>query len=221
MENEVDLLQVYYMVMRRKWIIVYSTLGALMLSMIYSFFIVQPVYEASVSIIIGKEEARLFWEDRYTNSDISLYVQVAKTYEEIAKSRTVLKRTRELLGDQGFDEIKEIKIVAKPNTQVLMISVSHRSPGGAAIWADALGEVFIQVAGEVLPAGQLSILDIAQQPKAPISPNRKVNIGIGGILGIMLGIGIALLFGYISPAIETEEDVKQYLDLPILGVVSE
>ncbi|WHH57514.1 Wzz/FepE/Etk N-terminal domain-containing protein [Petroclostridium sp. X23] len=219
MENEIDLLQLYHILMRRKWIIIFITLIAVIISAIFSFFVVQPVYEANVNIIIGKEEAQYFLEDKYTNSDIALYLQVAKTYEEIAKSRAVRYRTEQAVQDGSFEQVKNIKVASKSSTQVLTITISHFSAEAAAVCANALAENFIQVAGEVLPAGQLKILDKAERPEQPSSPNRKLNIAIGSVLGMMISIGIVMLLEFINRSIESEQDVKNYLNLPVLGVV--
>ncbi|MEW9123866.1 MAG: Wzz/FepE/Etk N-terminal domain-containing protein [Thermotaleaceae bacterium] len=219
MEYEIDLSQIYCMLMRRKWFILCITMLGITLSQIYSFFIVEPIYKANVSIIIGKEDTQFFLEDKYTNNDVMLYLKVAKTYEEIAKSRIVRNKAEGLLEDEVFKGIIHLQVSAKSDTQVLNITVSHGSPQAAVMCADALAKSFIQVANEVLPASQLKILDKAEWPKMPVSPNYKLNMAIGAVLGMMVAVGLIFLLEYLNPTIESEEDIRRYLEFPVLGIV--
>ena len=216
MENEIDLIYLWKILSRRKRIIIWITIVAIILASIYAFAFMETLYEASVSIIIGKEEAKYFLEDRYTVSDVSLYIQVAKTYEEIAQSAAVYQRTKGVLQDADFDQITSVKAASKPGTQVLTVSVVHPLPDKAVIFANAVAENFLQVASEVLPAGELNILDKAESAR-PASTSKIMIIVIGAILGVAFSSGMILLMEYINKNIECEEDVKRYLNLPVLG----
>ena len=65
----------------------------------------------------------------------------------------------------------------------------------------------------------IRIVEIAQVPLAPIKPNKKRNILLGVILGLLCGSGLAFLLEYLDQTIHTEEDVQKYYDLPVLTVV--
>ena len=43
------------------------------------------------------------------------------------------------------------------------------------------------------PRVQVEVIQPARTPKVPVSPNAKVNLALGFILGAGLGVGIALL----------------------------
>jgi capsular polysaccharide biosynthesis protein len=218
MGNVNEFIYLWDVLIKRKWIIVSITAIATLLSFAYGIFLMTPTYDADVSIIIGKEKARYFLEDRYTSSDITLYLQVTKTYEEIAISRAVYQKTKEHLQDNDFELIKDIKAVSKPDTQVLVVTVTHPSPDKAAQYANALAENFILVAEGVFPAGELRILDKAQQPVHPTN-DRKIIIIIGFILGVLVSTGITLLLEFTNKSIECERDVKKYLGVPVLGIL--
>lgn len=63
------------------------------------------------------------------------------------------------------------------------------------------------------------IIDPALTPSKPIKPNKRKNLALGFILGLMLGVGLAFLLEYLDRSIKTVEDVKELLGLSIYGII--
>ncbi|MBN1622142.1 MAG: polysaccharide biosynthesis tyrosine autokinase [Endomicrobiales bacterium] len=59
----------------------------------------------------------------------------------------------------------------------------------------------------------------AVEPKAPIKPNRMVNLSVGAFLGVFLGFVFALIIENLDTSIGTIEDVEKFLDLPVVGII--
>ncbi|MBW8732042.1 MAG: polysaccharide biosynthesis tyrosine autokinase, partial [Terrabacter sp.] len=57
----------------------------------------------------------------------------------------------------------------------------------------------------------------ANVPAEPTSPNAKRNLALGALLGLALGIGLALLRHTLDTKVRTEDDIKALSDRPILG----
>ena len=72
---------------------------------------------------------------------------------------------------------------------------------------------------EVMELGDIRIIDKALIPGNPIKPNKKLNLAIGGILGLMAGVMLAFFGEYMDNTIKNTEDVERVLNLPILGVI--
>ena len=76
----------------------------------------------------------------------------------------------------------------------------------------------INVAGEI-PASNVSILDRAEVPTRPSKPNKRLNLMLGALLGLMGGLGLALLLEHLDNTLRTPGEVERYLRLPNLVVV--
>ncbi|MHC2995260.1 MAG: GumC family protein [Candidatus Atribacteria bacterium] len=72
---------------------------------------------------------------------------------------------------------------------------------------------------EVMELGDIIIIDKALIPENSIKPNKKLNLAIGGVLGLMLGVMLVFFMEYMDNTIKTTEDVERILNLPTLGVI--
>ena len=48
------------------------------------------------------------------------------------------------------------------------------------------------------------VVDYADVPASPIKPNKKTNVAIGGILGIMVGAGIIFLIEFLTTPLKMQ-----------------
>ena len=65
-------------------------------------------------------------------------------------------------------------------------------------------------------------VEIYSQPSVanvPSSPNYRLNLAAGAVLGILAGIFVAFVFNYFDTSIKTLEDAERSLGLPVLGVI--
>jgi capsular exopolysaccharide synthesis family protein len=65
----------------------------------------------------------------------------------------------------------------------------------------------------------IRVIDWADVPKAPFSPNRKRDITTGIMFSAMWGVGLALLLEYLDSTVKTAEDIEMYVRLPFLGYI--
>jgi tyrosine-protein kinase Etk/Wzc len=72
---------------------------------------------------------------------------------------------------------------------------------------------------EASKAKDIEIVNPAVLPKTPISPGATVNVFFGGALGLVLGLVAALVVESMDTSIGTIEDVEEYLQVPVLGVI--
>lgn len=73
--------------------------------------------------------------------------------------------------------------------------------------------------GEVMQPTDVQVIDIAALPENPISPKKGLNVVIAAILGLFAGTAMAFALEYMNKMIKTADDVRNYLDLPVLGSI--
>ncbi len=69
-----------------------------------------------------------------------------------------------------------------------------------------------------LRSTNVRVVERAEAPRAPFSPNRRRNYQMAVVIGLALGIGLAFLFEQADNTIKTPDDIKA-MGLPFLGMV--
>lgn len=65
----------------------------------------------------------------------------------------------------------------------------------------------------------VEITDAAEPGKAPVKPNKTVNIALGLIFGLVMGVGLAFFIEYLDTSVKTIDDVERTFQAPVLGVI--
>ncbi len=70
-----------------------------------------------------------------------------------------------------------------------------------------------------LKTSGIRIIDRAEIPTAPFSPNKKLNMLLALLIGLFGGVGIAFFAEFIDRTLKSAEDVEKFLALPFLGFI--
>lgn len=214
----------YYRILRRHWrIIVATTLIAVALMAVWDFF--QPrVYEATSSgfVTTGKS----------TNlSEASFGDQLAKSratsYVDVAASRAVAERVIDQLKLDTTPAalINQITVTQPTDTVLLRIAADAGSPEQAQqianAWVKALSAQVSELEGSGTGGLRIDVLEPAQLPSTPVSPNLKLDLVIAGIVGLLLGLGLAMLRSQLDGRLRDPNKVREQFGVPVLGSVPE
>ncbi len=66
---------------------------------------------------------------------------------------------------------------------------------------------------------RVQVINKADVPKAKYSPNPELNLPLGAVVGLLLGVGAAFFFEYLNTTIRMPRDIEDGLGLPVLGFV--
>ena len=221
-ENTISLQEIAYALKKRWKLIALITIAATLVSAILSFFVIKPQYEAKTKLFIGKQESQD--NNAYNNNDVMMYQQLMKTYAQLVKtSDLVTKAVKSADLDYNQKDIKGIlnNLNATPSaeTQILDLSYKGGNPKDVLKLTEAITNEFIAESKELIPNGNVQVIQKPQLPEHPVSPNKTLNILIAFILGLMVGVGVVLLLEYLDNTFKSREDLEKTLDLPIIGTI--
>lgn len=72
-----------------------------------------------------------------------------------------------------------------------------------------------------LSSSEARLAEAASAPTSPSSPEVTRNTVLGGLLGLLLGLGLAFMFERINRQLRDPEEVREAFGLPVLGTVPE
>lgn len=71
-----------------------------------------------------------------------------------------------------------------------------------------------------IQSSNMRILDAAKIPDSPAKPNKKLNLALAVVVGLVLGLGLAFVGEYMDATIKTPDEVERQLKVSSLGVVN-
>ncbi|WAM33643.1 YveK family protein [Caldicellulosiruptor morganii] len=216
----------YVLIIRKRLpLIISTTLISTLIALLLSFYVLPPIYKASVTLFAGRSTNSDGNKDTIQTlySDVLLGQQLVKDYREIAVSRNVLEKViKELNLNMTTEELGSmVSVQLKNDTRILMISIESRDPKMAATIANKLAEVFIEAVQRIMKIENVQIVDNAVIPKKPEKPKKLLNTVVAFVIGLMGGVGIAFFVEYMDNTIKTPDDVEKYLELPVLAIITD
>jgi len=76
-----------------------------------------------------------------------------------------------------------------------------------------------QIDAAIGKSTSVEIIQPAEPSKKPVKPNKPLNIVLGVLVGLMVGVGLAFFIEYLDTSVKTIDDVEQALQAPVLGVI--
>lgn len=215
---ELELRDYVEIIKKRLRIIVAIVATLAIVTAIVSYFFIKPEYESTTSLIVNNNSQVASGLDL---NSVNLDLRLIDTYKQIIKTTAITDKVAlrnpelQLTGEQI---IELITVSSVNNTQVLTISARHHDYETTVKLVNEIASVFVQEIPTIMTVNNVSILNEAKLSNNPkqVQPNPMLNIAISIVIGLMLGVGIALLLEYLDDTIKNPQDVAQYLDLPVL-----
>lgn len=189
-------------------------------------FIMPPKYTATAEVFATY--AGQSGETQTTNDMSSganyLNTQI-KTYPELVKTEAVLQPVIKDLGlDMTTTDLAGVVTAANPtNTFMVDISAEVGDPQQAADIANSVAKNLAdQISSDLYNNSspiKLTVVQKAQTPTGQSSPNIPLYLAAGLILGLIVGIGVALLKDILNTKVDSTDDVRELTHASSLGTV--
>ncbi|MEV5071126.1 polysaccharide biosynthesis tyrosine autokinase [Microbacterium sp. LMI12-1-1.1] len=216
----------YIRILRKNWvIIVVATLVGIGIAAAWSLTRT-PQYEAQSTVFVSTQSGSTIQDlqqgSNFTQSRVQTYTNLVTT--PIVMNPVIAELG---LGTTANDLGARVEASAALNTTLITITVTDADPVRAAETANALAMSLTAVVEQLeTPNGtdtspvSLERVKDALPPLTPSSPNVPLNLALGALVGLALGIGVAVLRAVLDTRIRTPRDVEQVSDRPIIGAIA-
>ena len=222
MEEQVISISEIFEALKKRWILIVSiTLVATLISGVLSFFVIKPTYETSTKVFIGKEESN---QEGYNTNDIQMYQKLLQTYAETIKTNEVVQAAINSTNntDLTVPAVKgALTVTPVSDTQILQIKYQNKSPEVAKEILENITNEFVILSKELVPNGNVRVIEAVQLPENPVAPNKKMNVAIAFLLGLMVSVGLVFLIEYLDNTFKSKEELERELDIPVVGIIPE
>lgn len=215
-EMEIDLLELFQVLLQKAWAIILCMVIGAGLAFGGTKMLLTPKYSASSQIYILTKTTSVT-----SLADIQMGAQLTVDFEVLAKSRPVVEEVIDELNlDYTYEELVGMITTLNPSdTRILKMTVENEDPNLAKEIANAMAEVTAERVAYIMTTDKPKIVEEAVTPEKPSSPSTVKNTALGGILGAVLAMGIIVIIYLMNDTIQTEEDVRKYLDLNTLAAL--
>ena len=216
-EVEIDLKELFFVLLHKIWIVILAGLLLAVGAGLFSELLVQPMYTSTTQIYIINRQS----EDTTTLSDLQTGTQLTKDYMILVKSRPVME---EVIKQLNLDISREalansIHVSTPEGTRILEIGINYPDAKMAKQIADAVANVSAERMVSIMEMKKVNIVEPGNLPTVPSSPNIKISIILGGIVGSFLSSFLILLIYILNDSIRTSEDIEKYLGITTLGTI--
>ncbi|KIC59365.1 polysaccharide biosynthesis tyrosine autokinase [Microbacterium hominis] len=216
----------YIRILRKNWlVIVVLTLLGLGAAAGYSLTRT-PIYESASTVFVSTQSGNTAQELQQGSSFAQARIN---TYVGLTTTPVVLNP---VIADLGLartaeDLAKDVKASAALNSTLITITVSDPDAVQAAKIANAIAASLASAVPQLEPesnsgasAIRLSRVSDAQPALKPSSPNVPLNLALGVLVGLALGIGVAVLRTTLDNRVRTPREAEQITGSPGIGAIA-
>ena len=202
---------------RRKWIVLGVFLAFAVSAAIVSKSL-QKVYATKSTLIVAANSKG------QTFDQVQASQALARSYQEIIGSPNIARLVADRLADGTSKQyvLDHTDSEAIPQTQLIRITAEDPNPARAKHVANTFAAVFVDYARRNLirtTDARISVADLAPLETTAARPKPTLYTLIAGLLGLALGVGLALLRERLDRRLRTPSDVESRFEIPVLARV--
>jgi capsular exopolysaccharide synthesis family protein len=218
-------IQDFLRLVRARWLIIVATTAVAVGGAVAVTLLTTPLYEASTRLFVSTNSSGSATEIYQAN--LTSQQRVA-SYTELLMGETLAQRTIAKLGlDMSPKELtKSVTASTKIDTVLIYVAVRDESPIRARDIADTLSDEFVAMVRELEtpqdgtpPDARVVVEQRASIPEEPVTPKPFRNLAIGLALGLLLGIGFAVLRDRLDNTVKDEETFEDLTGVGLFGSI--
>lgn len=199
-------------------LIIFVAIIGVVVSVLINTFAIKPQYQSTAEMIVNQKTDKNVQSD--DQQSVSTELQFINTYKSILNSQTISDSVSSKVGANDYGQSK-LSVSTDNNSQVIEVSVTANNPKVASRVANVTASTFKQKVTKILNVNNVSIISKAKPNNGPVSPDKKSNMLMGLLIGIVAGILLALLKEYNAKTIDSKEYITDELGLMDLGTIGD
>lgn len=219
----------YVRVLHRNWILIVVLLILGLAGGAGYAALQKPKYVASTQLYVSVRTEGAATGDLVQGTTFAR--QMVTSYVDVVGTALVLEPVIEELDldDSVAGLSGRITATTPLNTVLIDVSVTDGDPEQAAAIANAVATSFQKAVQKTLeqPATEdavspvrITVTEPAVASSTPTSPNVRMLIILGGVIGLALGVAVAMLRTVLDNRIHTLHDIETLTDRPVLGGIA-
>ena len=204
--------EVWYLFKKKFWIIIVITVITTSLAVL-KVSKLQPSYSASAKVFMGNGNDMF---EIYSESELSYYSQFITIFSEISKIDGFLDDTlkKHKIDKTSLEVASSLSFSSSENTPIVNIYYSSYTDEQMAETLDAVCEELIDKVKEIMPGTNPTVLSEAKV--STIYPNKTKLPMIAFVAGIVIAIGIILVWDYLDTRIVSKKQLEKIVPIPVL-----
>lgn len=215
---EIDVLALLHKLWTKKLLILFTAFYFAVFSFLGTYFFIQPTYTSTTRIYVVNQAT----DNKNLSAEaLQAGTFLTKDYKEIITSNDVLSEVikDEKLNLSETELSKMVSVNIPTDTRLISISVKAKTGQDAQVLANKVREVASKKIKNVTKVEDVTILGEAKLPSSPSSPNIKLNVLLGAVLGGFLAVVGVLVREILDDRVRRPEDVEDVLGMTLLGII--
>lgn len=219
-EIQIDLMELFYRLLDKAWLIILVGLLAAVAAGIYTNYFVSETYTATTKLyVIGEDTA-------IDLTQLNLGDKMADDYIEVFRNRDVYSKVAENLLAKGYelpsyDAVRRnMSVTQLSNTRILSISYTCSNRDDAVMVVNefaqtAIGFISVKMGAQVPP----TVFETPYAPESPTGPSTLRNVTLALIGSVAMVVLILSCQFLMDDRIRTTEQLERRLGITTLGMM--
>ena len=218
-EMEIDLLSLFfYLIQKWKILLLGAIIGGILAEGMT--LLKTPMYQSTSTLYMLSKTTSIT-----SMADLQLGSELSSDFTIIASSKPVvdaavesLKEDKNITLTRG--QIQNMLSVAnKEDTRMLSITVTSDDPELSYEVADAVTTAAVAQMAAITQTDPPTIVEHPEVASDAMDNGMRKNLAVGILAGLVLVAAIYVILYMMNDRIQTEEDIRTYLDATVLGVI--
>ncbi|MBD7908754.1 YveK family protein [Sporosarcina gallistercoris] len=212
MQREMTLKDFFLLIKKRILLISVTAAVLVAITALATFYIFKPVYEASEYILVGNLQNK---NQENSYEETQKIPRMLASSVDFIKSPIVLNAVKEELGLKGQTFDGKLVIKNNKDSQLIIITVKDQDEELARSIANTTAVIAIDKMNGLLQFDQVKLL--GKNDDVIKTNNELAALAIALIIGVLAGIGLAVIREQLDSSFKREGIVEELLGIPLLG----